>query len=75
MIRYRRDMTPEEQLDVLLDGLTSRQCRSVLRHPGWWDRCDCGRYGRPYGTDLVVIDHDTTHARHLCQPTREFIHP
>ncbi len=75
MIRYHRHMTAEQQLDVLLDGLDSNQSRSLLAHPGWWHRCDCKRYGRPWDTDLIIIDHDLTHAQHLCQPTREFIHP
>ena len=74
MTRYRPHMTGGQQLDALLAGLDSAQVKSLLRHPAWWQRCDCGRYGiPPYGIDLTVIDHDAAHGRRLCQPTREWL--
>jgi hypothetical protein len=72
MVRYRLWMSPDEQLDALLDGLTRAQQRSLLRHPQWRARCDCGEFGFPYGP-LIIRTDETVHACDLCQPSREYL--
>jgi hypothetical protein len=75
VIRYRRGMTPDEELDALLDGLDARQVAGLLRHPAWPARCDCGEFGFPFDVPLLIKDWYTVHGASVCQPSREYLDP
>ncbi len=75
MIRYRRDMTPDDELNALLDGLSTPQVAAILRHPAWSVRCACGHFGFPFGRPLIVRDWHTVHGGTVCQPSREYLDP
>ena len=73
MVRYGRDMSPEDEACALFHGLSVPEVRSLLRHPAWPDRCACRHYGMPYEANLCILDDDAAHETHRCQPRREYI--